>query len=169
MMRPERVLQHRARALIEPLNEQEARPMTDRNDPPSRPWPEVTDLSRLYDHGQPWCANARAHPDLNGGYPDADRHLPWHECRSNEAFVDDARRNLDSDELGLTVYLASAFRFGELRDTTESHAPRVVIETWPSDADGPSQRVSMGAGSALRLARILVRFADELTFVERVA
>ena len=59
--------------------------MSDRIDPsswpsPRGPWPQVSDLSRLYDHGQPWCVNAAAHPDLNDGYPDPDRHLPWHEC-----------------------------------------------------------------------------------------
>ena len=31
----------------------------------------VTDLSRIYDHGQPWCVNVAGHSDHNGDYPDA--------------------------------------------------------------------------------------------------
>ena len=55
--------------------------MTNRIDPsewPSRrgPWPEGSDPSRLYDHAQPWCANAAAHPDEHDGYPDPNAHLP---------------------------------------------------------------------------------------------
>jgi hypothetical protein len=148
--------------------------VTDRIDPPDRPgkrgpWPKVTDLSRLYDHGQPWCVNAAAHPDTNDGYPDPDRHLPWHECRSGEAFLDDVRRDIDGDELGLSVYVASAFQFGQPRDAVESRAARLVIETWQSNAEEPSQRISVNAGDALRLARILVRLVDELTFINRAA
>ncbi|HZC51168.1 MAG TPA: hypothetical protein VE441_01535 [Mycobacterium sp.] len=148
--------------------------MSDRSDPsswpcPRGPWPEVTDLSRLYDHGQPWCVNARAHPDRNHGYPDPNHHLPWHECRSDEIAIDDARRNIDGNQVGLTVYLAAAFRFGQPRDTTDPPSTRIVIETWRPDTDEPSQRVSLNPGSALRLARILARLVDELTFVTRAA
>jgi hypothetical protein len=68
--------------------------MPDRVDPPNHafrrgPWPEVTDLSRIYDHGQPWCVNVAGHSDHNGDYPDA-RHAQGHECHSREAFVDRA-------------------------------------------------------------------------------
>ena len=143
--------------------------MTDRSDSASRPWPEVSDLSRLYDHGQPWCANAVAHPDRNDGYPDPQRHLPWHECRSREAYLDDACRAVHGDELGLCVYLAAPFRFGQPRTAAEPFAARVVIETWQPDADEPSQRISVSAGSALRLARVLIHLVDELTFVTRAA
>lgn len=46
--------------------------MTDRIHPPAwhsprGPWPEVNDLSRLFDHGWPGCVNAAAHPDPDGG------------------------------------------------------------------------------------------------------
>ena len=75
------------RALIEPVSKQEARPMPDRVDPPNQsfrqgPWLEVTDLSRIYDRGQPWCVNVAGHSDHNGDYPDAQRHVPWPECHS---------------------------------------------------------------------------------------
>ena len=75
------------RALIEPVSKQEARPMPDRVDPPNQGfrrgrWPEVTDLSRIYDHGQPWCVNVAGHSDHNGDYPDARRHAQGHECHS---------------------------------------------------------------------------------------
>ena len=45
--------------------------MTDRIHPPAwhsprGPWPEVKDLSRLFDHGWPGV-NAAAHPDPDGG------------------------------------------------------------------------------------------------------
>jgi hypothetical protein len=148
--------------------------MKDRNDPPDRPaergpWPEVTDLGKLYDHGQAWCANARAHPDDNGGYPDPDRHLPWHECRGMEAFVDDARRGLDGDQLGLSAYAAAPFRFGQPREAAQPREARIVVETWRVNGDEASQRISINTGNALRLARILVRLVDELTFVRRTA
>ena len=48
-------------------------------------------------------------------------------------------------------------------------AARVVVETWPADADEPAQRVSLHPGEGLRLSRALVRLVDELTFNDRVA
>jgi hypothetical protein len=56
--------------------------MPDRTDPanwPSirGPWHEVTDISRLYDFGMPWCVHAARHPD--SGW----RRLPGHEHPSN--------------------------------------------------------------------------------------
>jgi hypothetical protein len=147
--------------------------MTDRIGPPNgpgqRPWPEVTDLSRIYDHGHPWCVNADAHPDRHDGYPDPDRHQPWKECRSREAFIDDVRRDLHGDELGLSVYLAAPFRFGAPRDGSKPQAPRLVVETWLADSDERSERISLNPSGALWLARILVRFVDELTFLRRAA
>ena len=87
MRRADRVRQTPDRALIEPVSKQEARPMPDRVDPPNQGfrrgrWPEVTELSRIYDHGQPWCVNVAGHSDHNGDYPDAQRHVRWHECHS---------------------------------------------------------------------------------------
>jgi hypothetical protein len=112
--------------------------------------------------------NAAAHPDREAGYPDPERHLPWHECHSQAAFLDGVRRNLDGEPAGMSVYNAAAFRFGMPRDNTSSTEPRVVLETWTGGDDAP-QRVSLTAGEALRLARILVRCADALTFVQRAA
>jgi hypothetical protein len=143
--------------------------MSDRIDPadwpsPRGPWPEVTDNSRLYDHGRAWCVNAHAHPDPNDGYPDRDRHLPWHECRGVETYLDGARSDLDGEPVGVGTYVAAAFRFGELREGSSTSAPRVVIETWRLDTDEIAERVSLAPATALHLARILMRAADDLTF-----
>lgn len=82
--------------------------------------------------------------------------------------MDGVCRDLDGESVGVSVYIAALFRFGEPRDDKSPAAPRVVLETWTGDGE-PSQRVSLTAGEALRLARILVRCADELTFVRRAA
>jgi hypothetical protein len=68
----------------------------------------------------------------------------------------------------VSVYNAAPFQFGKPREDAPPATPRVVLETWTSDEE-PSHRVSLTAGEALRLARILVRCADELTFVQRAA
>jgi hypothetical protein len=147
--------------------------MSDRIDPTNDhvdrgPWPPVNDLSRLFDHGWRWCVNAASHPDPNGGYPDPQGHVPWHECHGEAASIDGVRRDLDGQPVGVSVYSAAPFQFGEPRGDTPPPAPRVVLEMWTSDHE-PSYRVSLTAGEALRLARILVRCADELTFVQRAA
>ena len=54
----------------------------------------VTDLSRIYDHGQPWCVNVAGHSDHNGDYPDAQRMCHGLSATSREAFLDRARRDL---------------------------------------------------------------------------
>lgn len=77
-------------------------------------------------------------------------------------------RDLDGELLGVSVYNAAPFRFGEPRDDTSRAAPRVVLETWTDD-DEPAERLSLTPGEALRLARILVRRAVDLTFVQRAA
>ena len=63
--------------------------MPDRVDPSKKafrrgPWPVVTDLSRIYDDGQPWWVNLAGHSDHDGDYPDARRLVPWPECHSRE-------------------------------------------------------------------------------------
>jgi hypothetical protein len=123
----------------------------------------VNELSRLFEHGWPWCANAAGHPDPDGGYPDPERYEPWHECRGAEMFVDGGCRDLDGERVGVSVYNAAPFRFGQPRDGTPPATPRVVLETWMNDLES-AQRVGLTAGEALRLARILVRCADKLTF-----
>jgi hypothetical protein len=143
--------------------------MTDRIDPtpwpsPRGPWPEVTGPDRLHDHGYPWCANAAGHPDRNGGYPDADIHLPWHECRSIERHLDGGSDDLPGAELGLSLYLAAPFQFGAPRGSTPGQ-PRVVLEFWRADDDGRSRRITLARGEALCLARIRERLVDDLTFV----
>jgi hypothetical protein len=120
--------------------------MSDRIDPPCDhvergPWPHVDDSSRLFDHGWPWCINAAAHPDPDGGYPDPERHRPCHECRSRESFVEDVRRDLDGEPIGVSVYNAAPFRFGQPRDDTPPAAPRVVLETWTADDELRSESV----------------------------
>jgi hypothetical protein len=147
--------------------------MSDRIDPPDDgfeqgPWPRADDPGRLFDHGWPWCVNAAGHPDRDGGYPDPERHLPAHECHSRAAFVDGACLDLDGEPLGVSVYNAAPFRFGQRRDEVRPASPRVVLEAWTSD-DETVQRISVTPGEALRLARILVRWADELTFIQRAA
>lgn len=44
---------------------------------PRGPWPDVTDITRLFDHGAWWCVNRAGHPDPDDGYPDVERHTPW--------------------------------------------------------------------------------------------
>lgn len=102
------------------------------------------------------------------GYPDPERHVRAHECHSQAAFLDGARRDLDGEPLGVSVYNAAAFRFGQPRDAAAPASPRVVLEAWTGD-DEPAQRISLTPGEALRLARILVRCADELMFSKRAA
>lgn len=80
--------------------------MSDRIDPPSDdfergPWPPVSDVSQLFDHGWRWCVHAAGHPDPDGGYPHPEGHVPWHECRSRAAFLDDVRRDLDGESVGV--------------------------------------------------------------------
>jgi hypothetical protein len=94
--------------------------------------------------------------------------MPWHECRGREAYIDDVRSEIDGDEIGLSAYVASSFRFGQPRDGAVAQPARVVVETWRPAADEPSQRISLSPGDALRLARILVRLADDLIFVPSV-
>jgi hypothetical protein len=155
--------------LIEPLTNQEARPVHDRIDPPTEqppqgPWPAVIDDTRYYDHGRPWCVNVAAHPDLNGGYPDPRRHLPWDECRGAELRIAGARSELDRAPVGVSVSAAAAFRFGELREHAHAGPARIVLEIWRLATDEPSQRVSLSPPDALHLARILTHAVDEVIF-----
>jgi hypothetical protein len=147
--------------------------MSDRIDPPDvgleqGPWPPADDPGRLFDHAWPWCVNAAGHPDPDGGYPDPERHLPADECHSRATFLNGVCRDLEGEPLGVSVYNAAPFRFGELRDEVRPASPRVVLETWAGD-DKTGQRMRLTPGEALHLARILVRCADELTFVGRAA
>lgn len=147
--------------------------MTDRIDPsawpsPRGPWPEVHDLSRLYDHGRHWCVNAAGHPGENG-YPDLERHLPWHECRGPEAWLAGARQDLDGAPLEVSVYVAAAFRFGQPRRLPLRAATRLVLDAWGPAGDDPTVRISLGLGEAVRLARILNHLVDQVSLPDRAA
>jgi hypothetical protein len=61
----------------------------------------------------------------------------------------------------------AAFWFGQPHDAAAPAPARVVVETWLIDGEEPVPRVSLSLGETLRLARILVRLVDDLTFVER--
>jgi hypothetical protein len=147
--------------------------MTDRIDPSHRPstrgpWPEVTDLGRLYDHGRAWCTNSAGHPGEDG-YPDPDRHLPWHECRGPEASLTDVRRELDGEHVEMSVYVAAAYRFGQPRELPLDAPTRLVIDTCQHAGDEEPVRFSLSPGEALRLARILTRLVDDVTFPRHAA
>ena len=145
--------------------------MPDRVDPPNQGfrrsrWPEVTELSRIYDHGQPWCVNVAGHSDHNGDYADARRHAQGAECHSREAFLDRARRDLDGEDAGFRMYTR---RRVSVDDATTSHWAR---HGWCSRRGhrlcrAGSAEVSLSPGEALRLACALARLVDDLTFVER--
>lgn len=175
------------RALIETLLRTGARPTeADRIDPcsdptPRGPWPPVTDLTRIYDHGRDWCTHRDARPEQNGGYPAAP-HLPS-ECRTREYFLDvvtDARTRLDGERddeqvstaVGLSFYCASAFRFGQARASALPSVPRVVLETWTGRAEGADRsngaampgRVALTVGEALKLARLIEHVVETVMF-----
>jgi hypothetical protein len=138
--------------------------MTDRIDPsawptPRGPWPEVTNLGQVFDHGRGWCINAAGHPG-EAGYPDPARHLPWDECHGPQGSVGQARSGLTGDPLEVSVYMAAPYRFGAHREPTDT-APRLIVET--ASADGRIERFSLGPGEALRLARMIGRLVDDVT------
>lgn len=144
--------------------------MSDRTDPAARPnqdgpWPPVTDTSRIYDHGQPWCAHAEAHPDRHGGYSDPHDH-PAAECRGLKHHLEDARERLEGAPVNVTAYLAALSRFGQPRDARPPGSAQVVIEQQRADGADPVRRMSVTAAEALRLARILDHRADVLLFVQ---
>jgi hypothetical protein len=78
---------------------------------------------------------------------------------------------LDGEPVGVSVYVAAPFRFGQPRENTSPPPARVVLETWLAASDERAERVSLSAGEALRLARVLARLADgladDLTFAGR--
>jgi hypothetical protein len=140
-------------------------PMSHRTQPPNwhssrGPWPEFTDINRLFDHGKSWCATAHGHPGPEDGYPDPDVHVPWNECRTPISSFTGARRDLNGALLELELYAAAAFQFGSLRSKALPSDTRVVLEAY---ADEPGQepiRVSLSAGEALRLARRMTQLVD---------
>jgi hypothetical protein len=123
-------------------------------------WPQVTDLSRLYDHGAPWCINGRGHPDANDGYPDADVHLPHDECGSRSHYVDCVG---EAGISTLELYAAQPFRFGQERtEIWKSAAPSIVLSAWGSDPGSQPYRLQLTQGDGLLLARHLMAMVDGL-------
>lgn len=127
---------------------------------PQGPWPEVRDLSRLYDHGRWWCANAAGHPG-DDGYPDPTRHVPWDECQTPEAWIDGACQDLDGPPLEVSVYAAAAYRYGQSRRVPVQSPTRLVVDAWEAGKDDArGYRLSMSLGEAARLARVLNHMVD---------
>jgi hypothetical protein len=133
---------------------------------PNGPWPPVTGVDQLFDHGRRWCVNAAGHPSGADEYPDASVHIPHHECRSQSIFVDDLREDLNGRPLELEVYAATPFRFGQPRRPGDpgSRAPRVVLEFY-DEAAGPSglaTRFSVSVADASLLVRRLSALLDRI-------
>jgi hypothetical protein len=139
--------------------------MSNRTQPPSwpsprGPWPEVEDVTRLFDQGKPWCATAVGHPGPDDDYPDVDRHVPWDECRTVTSYFDSARRDLTGTAVGLEAYAASPYQFGALRETAQPTEPRIVLESYIDSPGEEPVRVSLALGDALLLSRRIGQLVD---------
>lgn len=86
-----------------------------------------------------------------------------------DADADGALRDLDAEQVGVSVYVATRFRFGQARGNTPTPDARVVVEAWALDDDERTERFSVSASEALRLVHILVRLADAHQVRRRVA
>ena len=144
--------------------------MSDRTQPPNwpsprGPWPELTDINQLFDHGKPWCATAHGHPEPDDGYPDPDRHVPWNECRSLVSYFDGARRDLSGPRMELEVYAAAAFQYGRLRSEALPQETRIVLDAYVDAPGEEPLRLSLPVGEALRLGRRLGQLVDLVTLL----
>jgi hypothetical protein len=140
--------------------------VTDRTNPPDRPsashpWPEVTDLSRLYEHGAPWCVNAAGHPPREAGCPDPRIHVPPFECPSPGLYIDDIAADLDDPAHGLEIYAARPFQFGQARAKEPTPTTRVVFE-YVDDKDESIARFSVSLGQSALLALEVLRLVTAL-------
>lgn len=140
---------------------------------PEGPWHRVTDSSRVFDHGRPWCAGAAGHPTEEREYPNADLHLPW-ECRSFTTSFEGVVQELSGPAVELEVYAAAPFRFGEIRTSELPHdQARIVLEAYaleqPDAERGWSEaaRWSLPLGEAIRLGRRLGQLVDLVTHLQR--
>jgi hypothetical protein len=134
--------------------------VTDRTDQPHRPtvrgpWPEASEVDRIFDYGAPWCINAEGHPGPDDDYPDRSRHFPPYECRTN-GLVIDAIDGITGPPCELEVYAAAAFRFGELREAASPDHTRVIFDCC-DEASDTSPRFSVSLGDALRIAQHLTQ------------
>jgi hypothetical protein len=119
---------------------------------PRGPWHEVTDVSRIYDFGMPWCVYAAGHPDPSGdAYPDPLVH-PESECRTAGLYLDGVRFDLDGLSCGLQVYAARPFTFGAPRASAERLRTAIIFDVFENAASSSSIRFSLSA-EALVLAR----------------
>ena len=124
------------------------------------PWPEVTGLDQLYDHGRWWCASAAGHPDPEGdGYPDATIH-PADECRTAGLYLDDVVHDLDGPRAGLEAFAAQRFSFGQARVVSDPARTRIVLEFFDEVGSQPPTRYSLAPGECLLLARWLGQLVD---------
>lgn len=135
--------------------------MADRSDSrdwpvPRGPWPEVTGVEQVFDHGAPWCTNADGHPDYD--YPDPELHVPAFECRT-PALAVLAVPDLAGPNHTIALYVARPFRFGEPREPNAKDQARLVVEI--TDVSGElDARFSIALGDGLRLARHVQRLID---------
>jgi hypothetical protein len=75
------------------------------------------------------------------------QHLPWDECQTAEYFLDDVTRDLGGEALGLSVYCATSFRFGEqcrtlperlaTRSATDTAIDPPAAPTWGESSESP--------------------------------
>lgn len=144
--------------------------MDDRTQPTPWPTPEdmlsgpvLADRDRFFDPGRPWCAAAAGHAPVEGGYPDPEAHSPFHECRTDRTTFE-AVLHLEGQPVGLDVYAAAPFRFGQPRhpDPLTAPTPRVVIECYPWTDDTTAFRVSVATDVALSLGHQLLLLAELL-------
>lgn len=134
---------------------------------PEGPWHRVTDNSRVFDHGRPWCAGAAGHPTEEHEYPNADLHLPS-ECRSFATSFEGVVQDLSGQAAEVEVYAAAPFRFGEMRTTDlTDDSVRVVLEYYAPALESEHEvavvRWSLPLGEALRLGRRLAQLVDLVT------
>jgi hypothetical protein len=131
-----------------------------RNWPSDRgPWPEVTTVQRVYDHGFSWCLERDGHPDPSGGgYPDAALH-DTAECQSRPYLFDGLRVGLLGEPVSLAIYGAAPFQFGALRSGAFRPQARIMLDL-ADDAESSDQRLSLALGDALAVGRSILKLVD---------
>ena len=130
--------------------------------PQDRPWPEITEPDRIYDFGAPWCINVAGHPDGYASYPDPQAHVPADECQSRSIYLDDVNVDLTGAALGLQVYAARPYVFGQRQTAGRRGPSRVVLDFYDLADDSATARFSITPAEALRLAAQLTRLVEML-------
>lgn len=121
---------------------------------PRGPWPEATDIDRIFDPGAPWCINAAGHPGYHDDYPNRQRHFPPYECRTRGLYLD-GHDGLDGPTCDLDIYVARSYQFGELREEATPPQTRIVFDLY-NETNNHSTRYSVSLGDALRIAAHLL-------------